>query len=43
MDALDKLDRAHIKDPQNFEIRNLRFKILTELGMEYSFVGKYMF
>jgi tetratricopeptide (TPR) repeat protein len=36
--ALSKLEEARKKDRKNFQLRSLIVKVLTELGMEYSFV-----
>lgn len=40
-EALEKLEDAHTMDRKNFEVKSLMGKILTELGMEYSFVGEH--
>jgi len=39
--ALEKLRMAFKKDSQSYKVRYLLTKILTELGMEYSFVGRH--
>jgi tetratricopeptide (TPR) repeat protein len=39
--ALKHFETAHDKDTSNYKLRSLITKVLTELGMEYSFVGQH--